>query len=145
MTLTTMRIALATFLGTITYFLFGWLVFEGLLGRFMAAHTTALPGFRKAGDASSMLFLFLSCVAYALLLAVVFERWAHVRSFTDGFLLGALVGTLVACMTDLYWYSTSTFFRSLLPVAADVAAAALTVGLMGAVIGWYLGWAKGTA
>lgn len=140
-----MRIALASFLGTITFFLFGWLVFEGLLGRFMAAHTTTLPGFRKAGDASSMLFLFLSCVAYALLLAVVFERWAHVRSFTDGFLLGALVGTLVAYMTDLYWYSTSTFLRSLLPVVADVAAAALTVGLMGAVIGWYLGWAKGTA
>ena len=138
-----MRITLATLLGTITYFFVGWLVFEGLLGRFMAAHTTALPGFRKAGDASSLLFLFLSCVACALLLALVFERWAHVRSFTDSFLLGALVGTLVACMTDLYWYSTSTFFRSLLPVAADVAAAALTVGLMGAVIGWYLGWAKG--
>lgn len=140
-----MRIALATLIGTITYFLVGWLVFEGLLGRYMAAHTTTLAGFRKEGDGSSMLFLILSCVAYALLLSVVFERWAQVRSFSDGFVLGAIIGVLVAIMTDLYWYSSSHFFRSLWPVAADVLAAAFTVGLMGAVIGWYLGWAKGGA
>lgn len=57
--------------------------------------------------------------------------------------MGALVGTLVACMTDLYWYSASHFFNSLLPVAVDVLAAALTVGLMGGLIGWFLGaWAR---
>ncbi|MBL7983178.1 MAG: hypothetical protein JNL52_15360 [Flavobacteriales bacterium] len=46
-------------------------------------------------------------------------------------------------MTDLYWYSASHFFNSLLPVAVDVLAAALTVGLMGGLIGWFLGaWAR---
>lgn len=137
-----MRIALATLLGTVSYFLIGWLVFEGLLGRVMAAHTTQLPGFRRAGDEASMLALLLSCMAYSLLLALLFERWAHVHTFKEGLLLGALIGTLVAIMTDLYWYSTSHFFNSLWPVALDIGAAALTVGLMGGVIGWYLGMGK---
>ncbi len=140
-----MRIAIATLIGTITYFLAGWLVFEGLLGRYMAAQTTALPGFRKEGDATSMLFLVLSCMAYALLIALVFERWAHVRTFSAGLLLGALIGAMVATMADLYWFSTTHFYRSLWPVLADVAAAALTVGILGGVIGWYLGLARGGA
>ena len=134
-----MRIALATLLGTLGYFLVGWLVFEGILGRYMAVHTTRLPGFHKEGDATSMLLLLLSCMAYALLLALIFERWAHVHTFKEGLLLGALIGMLVAIMTDLYWYSTSHFFNSLWPVAADVVAAAFTVGVMGGVIAWCLG------
>lgn len=134
-----MRIAIATLVGTISYFLFGWLVFEALLGGFMAEHTTALIGFRKAEGEASMLALLLSCVAYALLLSVVFARWAPVTSFRTGLLRGAVVGTLVACMTDLYWYATSHFFNNLVPVAVDVLAAALTVGAMGGAIGWCLG------
>lgn len=42
-----MRIAVAALLGTLVYFGAGWLVFEGLLGRYMAAHTTSLEGFRR--------------------------------------------------------------------------------------------------
>ncbi len=138
-----MRIALATLIGTVGYFLVGWLVFEGLLGRFMTTHTTHLPGFRKEGAEASILPLVLSCMAYALLLALVFGHWARITTFKEGLLLGALIGTLVACMTDLYWYSNSHFFNSLLPVAVDVLAAALTVGLMGGLIGWFLGaWAR---
>ena len=134
-----LRIALAALLGTISYFIIGWLVFEGLLGKYMAAHTTKLVGFQKEGEDASLWLLLLSCMAYALLLAVLFERWAQVSTFKDGLLLGALIGILVAIMTDLYWYSTSHFYDSLLPVAADVLAAGLTVGAMGGLIGWCLG------
>ena len=86
-----------------------------------------------------MLMLLLSCMAYALLLAVIFDRSARIHTFKEGLLLGALIGTLVAIMTDLYWYSSSHFFNSLWPVAADVGAAALTVGVMGGTIAWCLG------
>lgn len=47
---------------------------------------------------------------------------------------------LVAVMTDSYWYSTSHYFNSLAPVAVDIAAAGVTVGIMGGVIGWSLGY-----
>jgi hypothetical protein len=136
-----MRIAVATLLGTFVYFLFGWLVFERLLGRYMAAHTTQLAGFRKAEGEASMLLLLLSCAAYALLLAVVFE-WAGVRTMKEGLVLGAVMGVLVATMTNSYWYATSHFFLSWQPLVADICAAGVTVGVMGAAIGWCLGAAQ---
>lgn len=135
-----MRTAVSALLGTIAYFAIGWLVFEGLLGKYMAANTTQVVGFKKSAEESSMLMLLISCLAYAAMLAIVFAYWADVRTFQKGILLGAIIGVLVAVMTDSYWYSTSHYFNSLAPVAVDIAAAGVTVGIMGGVIGWSLGY-----
>lgn len=83
--------------------------------------------------------LLVSCLAYALLLAVVFDQWADVRSARGGLVLGAVMGSLAAVMTNSYWYATSHFFLSWRPLVADVLAAGVTVGLMGAAVGWCLG------
>lgn len=133
------RIVVATLAGTVAYFLFGWLVFEWILGDYMAGHTTQIQGFKKSDAEASMLMLVVSCAAYALLLAIEFERWAHVRTMKAGITLGAIIGTLVALMTNAYWYSTSHFFNDLVPLVVDIAAAVVTVGMMGRVIGWTLG------
>ena len=135
-----MKILLAALVGTIVYFGIGWLVFEGLLGKYMSANTTQIAGFKKSEEESSMLMLIVSCAAYALLLAMLMGHWAHVNTFKEGLLLGATVGILVAVMTNSYWYSTSHFFNNLPPLLVDIAAAGVTVGLMGGVIGWFLGY-----
>jgi hypothetical protein len=137
------KIVLAAFVGTIVYFGVGWLVFEGLLGKYMSANTIQMAGFKKSEAESSMLMLLISCAAYALLLAIVMGHWAHIETFKEGAVMGAVIGILVATMTDSYWYSTSHFFNSFAPVLADIAAAGIAVGLMGGTIGWFLGyWAK---
>jgi hypothetical protein len=86
-----------------------------------------------------MVMLIVSCAAYALLLAVVMGNWTQVNTFKEGAILGATVGILVATMTNSYWYSTSHFFNSIVPVLVDIAAAGLTVGIMGGAIAWILG------
>lgn len=134
------KILLATLAGTIAYFLIGWLVFEGLLGQYMNANTTQIAGFKKTEAESSMLMLIVSCAAYALLLAIIMGKWAHISSFKEGAILGAIMGILIAIMTDSYWFSTTHFFNDFKPVLADIAAAGLTVGVMGGVIGWVLGY-----
>jgi hypothetical protein len=134
------KILLAAFAGTIVYFIIGWLVFEGLLGKYMSANTTQIVGFKKSAEESSMALLVVSCAAYALLLALIMGKWADVHSFKEGAILGAVMGILIAVMTDTYWFSTSHFFNSFKPLLADVAAAGLTVGVMGGVIGWVLGY-----
>lgn len=136
------KILISALAGSIVYFLAGWLVFEGLLGNYMNAHTTQITGFKKTDDEASMGMIFLSCAAYALLLALILGRWSQPAAATlkDGAAIGATVGILVAMMTNFYWYGTSNFFNSLAPVAADVAAAGLTVGLMGGVEAWVLGY-----
>lgn len=134
------KILLATLLGTIVYFLFGWLVFEGLLGKYMSANTIQIAGFKKTEAESSMLMLVVSCAAYALLLAILMGQWTQVSTFREGLKIGAITGILVATMTNFYWYSSSHFFNGFQPVLADIAAAGLTVGVMGGAIGWFLGY-----
>jgi hypothetical protein len=135
-----LKILLATLAGTITYFLIGWLVFEGLLGKYMSENTTQIVGFKKTAEENSMVMLIVSCAAYALLLALIMGKWAHIHTFKDGAILGAIMGVLIAIMTDSYWFSTTHFFNGFKPVLADIAAAGLSVGIMGGVIGWVLGY-----
>jgi hypothetical protein len=135
-----LKITLATFAGTLVYFIAGWLVFEGLLGSYMSANTTQIAGFKKTPEESSMLMLIVSCGAYALLLSIIFANWANITTIKDGLILGAIIGMLVAAMTNSYWYSSTHFFNNLMPLLVDVAAAGLTVGIMGGVIAWVLGY-----
>lgn len=134
------KILLATLIGTVVYFLFGWLIFEGLLGQYMSTNTTQIAGFKKSEAESSLLMLVVSCAAYALLLAILMGEWAHIGTFREGLKIGAITGVLVATMTNTYWYSSSHFFNGFPPLLADIAAAGLTVGAMGGVIGWFLGY-----
>jgi hypothetical protein len=105
----------------------------------MQANTTQIEGFKKSEAEASMALIFVSCAAYAILLTVVFQYAPSIRTFQSGFALGAVVGILVAVMTNTYWFATSHFFNSFKPILADVAAAGLTVGLMGGAVAWVLG------
>lgn len=136
----------AAVVGTVVYFLFGWLVFEVLLGPFMKARTTSIDGFLKSPEESSMLMLLVSCASYALLLAILMSKdYLDIRNFPGGVDIGATVGILVAIMTNSYWFATTHFFNNLAPVLADVAAAGLTVGVMGGVVGVTLDYFGKTA
>jgi hypothetical protein len=105
----------------------------------MQANTTQIEGFKKGEAEASMALIFVSCAAYAILLTVVFHYAPSIRTFGSGFALGAVIGSLFAVMTNTYWFATSHFFNSFKPLLADVAAAGLTVGLMGGVVAWVLG------
>jgi hypothetical protein len=139
-TLVMVKILLATLLGTLVYFLFGWLIFEGILGQYMSENTTKVEGFRKDEANSSTLMLVISCTAYALLLSLFFGQWSAVYVFKEGALKGAMIGMLIAVMTNAYWYSSTHFFNGIKPLITDVLAAGLTVGLMGGVIAAFLGY-----
>lgn len=134
-----LKILVSALAGTVAYFLVGWLVFEGLLGKYISANTTQIEGFKKSPEESSMALLVVSCAAYALLLSIIMGKWAHIHTFKEGAILGAVTGILIAIMTDTYWFSTSHFYNGPVPLLADVAAAGVTVGVMGGVIGWVLG------
>jgi hypothetical protein len=134
------KILISALAGTAIYFVTGWLVFEGLLGKYMSANTTQIEGFKKSDEQSSMLMLIVSCGAYALLLAIILGKWANIHTFQEGAIVGAVVGILVTIMTNSYWFSTTHFFNGFAPLLADVAAAGVTVGLMGGVIASTLGY-----
>jgi hypothetical protein len=59
----------------------------------------------------------------------------HIRakalSRTMAFVESAIIGVLIACMTDFYWYATSNFYHSFWVVLADIGGAAISVGVLG--------------
>jgi hypothetical protein len=113
------------------YLTVGWLVFVWLLGPFIAAHTVNLPGFYKDQTSSSFLFLYLSCLAYATLINFIQHIRGNVVSHPMAFVESAIIGMLIACMTDFYWYATSNFYHSFWVVLADIGGAAISVGVLG--------------
>ena len=134
---------LGTFTGTVVYFIVGWFVFEYLLGSYSNANTTQILGFKKSEQESSIIMLIVSCTAYALLLSSLMVYWINTSlSFKEGFKLGAIVGTLVATMTDTYWYGTSHFYNNATPMIFDIIAATITVGIMGGAISLVLSYLK---
>lgn len=128
------KFLILTLLGTITYFLVGWLVFDAVLGSYTESHTTQLAGFKKDAAGFSMPMLVLSCAAYSALIVLVLTVIGKVSSLRQGFLFAALIGVLVAMMTDFYWYASSNFYTNGIVVFLDIAGAGLSVGILGVTV-----------
>jgi hypothetical protein len=123
------KLILSATLGSIFYLVIGWFIFDFLLGAYTEAHTTHIVGFKKEAD-FSMTWLYLSCLAYSSLLTFVLHH-TSISSGKKSFFFSAILGVLVACMTDFYWLASSHFYNNLTVVFLDIIGAALSVGLMG--------------
>ena len=132
------EIVLATLSGAVGYFVIGWVFFELLLGKFMSANMTKACGFKKNDEEASMLWIFISCIAYSLMLTILFTQWTDTTTLFEGLLIGSTMGGLISVMTSTYWWATSHLFSNLRPIIADVIAAVITVGFMGGTIVWAL-------
>jgi hypothetical protein len=128
------RFIIATFIGTLGYYAIGWFVFDFILGDYTNLHTSQLLGFKKSSDQISLVLLVLSCGAYAALISFIFVFLAEIKSPTKSFAIGAIIGILVAIMTDTYWYATSNFYSNVTVVMLDILAAGVTVGFMALLI-----------
>ena len=128
------KIFITTVIGTIAYYLFGWLVFDFILGNYPNLNTTQLTGFKKTEEQFSMLLLIVSCTAYACLLSFILVYLLNVKQLIKAFMIGSTVGILVAIMTDSYWFATSHFYSNYTVMFLDILAAGISVGVLGLVI-----------
>lgn len=123
------KLLLSAILGSIFYLVIGWLIFDFVLGTYTEAHTTHLVGFKKGAD-YSLSWLYLSCLAYSSLLTFVLHH-TSISSATNSFFFSAILGLLIACMTDFYWLASSHYYSNLMVVLMDIIGAALSVGNLG--------------
>lgn len=128
------KLIVTTLVGTFVYFVFGWFVFEFVLGNYTSLNTTQLEGFKKSPEQSSLLFLIVSCAAYALLMSYILVNHLNIKSLVKAFFIGSTVGVLVAIMADTYWYATTNFYSNFMVVLLDIIGAAVSVGTMSLVI-----------
>ena len=78
--------------GTIVYYLLGWLVYDILFPKM------------STGD-ESMLGIFLGCLCYMFIYALIFVRWAHITTFKTGVTTGFVLGLLYALSWQAFTYT----------------------------------------
>ena len=128
------KIIILILIGTIAYYAFGWFIFDYILGGYTDMNTTQIPGFKKSAEQFSMPYLVLSCAAYSALMVFVLIYLTNTTNIMKGTITGAVIGVLVAVMADSYWLASSNFYNNVFVAAADVAAAAISVGFLGLTI-----------
>ena len=109
--------------GTIVYYLLGWLVY----GYLFTDMTT--------GE-ESPLGIFLGCLFYMFIYAVIFVRWAHVTNFKAGFRGGLTLGLLYALSWHSFTYSGDIAY---VDVIKDVLVGALMTAIGAGAIGFVHG------
>lgn len=130
------KLIITTLIGTLVYFAIGYIVFDLLLGNYTNEHTTQLAGFKKTEEEFNFGLLIVSCLAYSALISFIFIYLLNLKELFKAFIYAAIIGVLVAIMTDSYWYASSNFYSNSTVVILDIAGAAISVGVLGFSIGF---------
>lgn len=133
------RVLLATVAGLVAMFLLGYLIWGMLLMDTLKELNPPIEGVER--DQPDLLLIALSNLALALLLTLVYSRWAGITTFRAGLIAGAWFFGLIAVAFDLMFLAT-THMVSTGGAALDVVANIVWGGLSGGVIGWVLGYGK---
>jgi hypothetical protein len=132
------QVLLAAVAGAVTLFLLGYLIWGVLLRAHFKSNAKEYAGLSKE-PTPNLVLLFLSNLALALLLAFLFAQWASIRTFADGVVAGAIVGSLIHLSWKLSLTGYLNLYKRTWPVAVDILAETARVSLAGGVIGAVLG------
>ena len=131
------RVVAATIAGGIVFMVLGFLIYGMALAETMKSWTVQYPGMMK--DPPNFIALTLSNLAWAFLLAVIYERWASIRTFQAGAIAGGVIMFIAAAAIDLQFKAFMVLIIGYAPVIVDV----LVVGIMGAITGGVVGMVLG--
>ena len=130
---------LAGLAGGVFAFLGGWLVFGILLMDFYSANTTVYDGLMK--EMPDMVWLVISNLAWGFLYALIFSRWADIKSFGEGLKAGLLISFFIVLSFDASMYGFYNL-NTLTLTLVDICVGTVFGGLVGGVVGLVLGTGK---
>jgi hypothetical protein len=133
------RVLAATVAGGAAMFLFGFLIYGLLLDpTVMKPNMNEFAGLTK--DPPDWISLILANLVYSFLLALVFDKWAGIRTASGGAIGGAIVVFLITLTMQLFFMAFMNLSKNYIPVIADVIGGTVLGAITGAVIGWILGF-----
>lgn len=122
----TKNLLLGTLLGGITNFILGW-VFYGML----------LSDVFPEGENMNMIFIFLGCLSFGLILTYIFMKWANISTWQTGSGAGAVLGTLLSLWSNFFMWSDQAEVNYGV-MFLDIGVGAIMGAVTGAVIGFVL-------
>jgi hypothetical protein len=99
------KLAIATVVGGIAYFLLGWMVWGMALSAMMAKPAEVEAMIVRPDAEFGLGAMLVSSFAWTFLLAYIFEKWAGIGTFPAGASAGAIIGFLMALSIDMGFYS----------------------------------------
>lgn len=133
------NVLLAVAAATLVGFILGWLIFGVMLDSFYKANMTPYSGLTK--DPPSFIAIFLSNLFWGIMLVLIFEKWAGIKSFGQGFLWGIVLYFLIMAGFDILMYGLMNLFTIQL-VIVDIIANTILGGIIGGITGLVLGMGK---
>jgi hypothetical protein len=131
------RIVVAAVAGGAALFLLGFVVYGLALEGWMKTQIVQYPGLMS--EAPNFATLILANLVWALLVALIFDRWATIGTFTGGLLGGAAITFFMGLYFNLMTLSFMNLHKSFVPVIVDVIAFTVIGALAGGVVGMVLG------
>lgn len=123
------NILISGLVGSIVYFLLGWL-FYGIL------FTDIYP---SEGE-PNLLFIYLGGLTFALMIAYVFDKWAKISTATTGAIGGGTLGVFYALSMNFFMYSSMEVNYT--SIGLDVAITFVMSAIMGGVMAFVIGKLK---
>ncbi|MFN8352837.1 MAG: hypothetical protein U0Y10_00200 [Spirosomataceae bacterium] len=133
------RVLIATVVGGIVLFAIGGLTMGVILADFYAPFYAAFPTVMKTEP--DIVPLALGNFGFALLFALIFEKWANIKTFGAGAIAGTWLNVIVGGSFDLTMYAT-THLMTTQVVLVDLIVYAVWGAIGGGVIGWLLGFKR---
>jgi hypothetical protein len=133
------RVLAATIAGGAAMFLFGFLIYGLFLDpSVMKPNMNVYAGLMK--DPPDWIALILSNVVYAFLIALVFDKWANIRTAAGGAIGGGTLVFLITLTMQLFFAAFMNLSKNYIPAVADVFGGLVLGVITGATIGWVLGF-----
>lgn len=133
------KVLLAALAGAVSTFITGWVLYGMVFRGFFDANTMEAARGVMRGENMIPWGIFVGCLAWSLLLALLYSRWAAINTFNGGAMAGAWIMFLVALGADFFSYSSmnvSTMTATLVDPFINAVQGAVAGGL----IGWVLGY-----
>jgi hypothetical protein len=121
----TKNFILSSLAGSVIYFFLGY-VFYGIL----------FKDIYPSGENDNLVFVYLGCLSYALMLGYVFNQWAGISQYMTGLYAGAFIGLLYGMSMNFFMYSSQP--PNMTNMITDIAINAIISGITGAVIAFVI-------
>ncbi|MBK8968059.1 MAG: hypothetical protein IPM36_15615 [Lewinellaceae bacterium] len=136
--MTTNKILLAGLIGGVVAFILGFLFYGMILSDFFVSNMGSATGVIRGDDEMQWGPMIIGHLAYGLLFAVIFGRWANISTFVTGAKAGAVIGFLVSLAHAMIQLG-STHLSNMTGTLADVGVGTLLSAGTAGVVGWFLG------
>jgi hypothetical protein len=130
------NVLIATIAGGIAAFLLGWLVYGFLLMDYYTQNTIPYDGLFPSEP--NLLAIFISCLCWALLFAIVFDRWAGIKDFKSGLWAGMLITFPIVLGYNVNYYGNMNLYSPTLLIV-DTMVGVLFNGIVAGSVGYILG------